>query len=106
MTKVLIKGGRIVTAVDDYQGDILIQDGRIEAIGRQLTVDNVERHDATGLLVLPGGIDAHVHMETPMGNDVYTCDSFETGTNQRPLAAPPPSSILPSSSTTIALRRH
>jgi dihydropyrimidinase len=48
MTSVLIQGGRIVTAVDDYQGDILIQDGRIEAIGRQLTVDNVERHDATG----------------------------------------------------------
>jgi dihydropyrimidinase len=32
------------------------------------------------LLVLPGGIDAHVHMETPMGNDIYTCDTFETGT--------------------------
>jgi dihydropyrimidinase len=31
-------------------------------------------------MVFPGGIDAHVHMETPMGNDVYTCDSSETGT--------------------------
>ncbi len=80
MTQVLITGGRIVTAVDDYVGDILIKNGEIEAIGRTLTVDDAERHDATGLLVLPGGIDAHVHMETPMGNNIYTCDTFETGT--------------------------
>lgn len=80
MNQVLIKGGRIITAVDDYVGDILVQDGRIEAIGRSLESPTAEQHDASGLLVLPGGIDAHVHMETPMGNDIYTCDSFETGT--------------------------
>ncbi|PSN12254.1 dihydropyrimidinase, partial [filamentous cyanobacterium CCP5] len=80
MSQVLIKGGRIITAVDDYAGDILIQDGRIEAIARSLPVENAEVHDAAGLLVFPGGIDAHVHMETPMGNDIYTCDTFETGT--------------------------
>lgn len=80
MPKVLISQGRIVTAVDDYEGDILIQDGQIETIGRNLQVEDAERHDASGLLVFPGGIDAHVHMETPMGNDIYTCDSFETGT--------------------------
>ena len=80
MSKILIKGGRIVTAVDDYVGDLLIENGKIEAIGRELTVDNAQQHDATGLLVMPGGIDVHVHMETPMGNDVYTCDTFESGT--------------------------
>lgn len=80
MTKVLIKGGRIVTAVDDYVGDILIENGKVEAIGRVLTVDDAETHDASGLLVMPGGIDVHVHMETPMGNGIETCDSFETGT--------------------------
>lgn len=80
MSKVLIKGGRVVTAVDDYLGDILIENGKIEAIGRSLSVEDAETHDATGLLVIPGGIDVHVHMETPMGNDVYTCDSFESGT--------------------------
>lgn len=80
MTQVLIKGGRIITAVDDYVGDILIQDGRIEAIGRELSAPEAVQHNATGLLVFPGGIDAHVHMETPMGNDIYTCDTFETGT--------------------------
>ncbi len=80
MGKVLIKGGRIVTAVDDYAGDILIKNGKIEAIGRQLTIDDAESHDATGMLVMPGGIDVHVHMETPMGNGIKTCDSFESGT--------------------------
>jgi len=80
MNKVLIKNGHIVTAVDDYTGDILIEGGRIEAIGRSLSVDDAEVHDVGGLLVMPGGIDAHVHMETPMGNGVETCDTFETGT--------------------------
>ena len=80
MGKVLIKGGRVVTAVDDYLADILIDRGRIEAIGRTLDVEDAEVHDAAGMLVLPGGVDAHVHMETPMGNGVETCDSFETGT--------------------------
>lgn len=80
MDKVLVKGGRVVTAVDDYVADILIDGGKIEAIGRELNVEDAEVHDAANLLVMPGGIDAHVHMETPMGNGIETCDSFETGT--------------------------
>ena len=80
MSKVLIKGGRIITAVDDYVGDVLLENGRIEAIGRSLAVDDAEVHDASGLLLMPGGVDVHVHMETPMGNDIETCDTFETGT--------------------------
>ncbi|HSG89039.1 MAG TPA: dihydropyrimidinase [Pseudomonadales bacterium] len=79
MARTLIRGGRIVTAVDDYVADILVEDGRVEAIGRRLEAGDARVHDATGLLVLPGGIDAHVHMETPMG-DLSTVDSFETGT--------------------------
>ncbi|MEM9906778.1 MAG: dihydropyrimidinase, partial [Cyanobacteria bacterium P01_D01_bin.44] len=80
MKKTLIRNGRIVTAVDDYVADILIENGKIEAVGRSLTVEDAERHDADGLLVIPGGIDVHVHMETPMGNGIETCDSFESGT--------------------------
>ena len=80
MAKVLIKNGRIVTAVDDYVGDILLEGGKIEAIGRSLDVADAAVHDATGLLVMPGGIDAHVHMEMPMGNGVETCDTFASGT--------------------------
>lgn len=79
MARTLIRGGRIVTAVDDYVADVLVEDGRIEAIGRSLEAGDAEVHDATGLILMPGGIDAHVHMETPMG-ELRTVDSFETGT--------------------------
>lgn len=80
MSDTLIRGGRVITAVDDYVGDILVRDGKIEAIGRSLQVDDAHLHDASGLLVMPGGVDVHVHMETPMGNGIETCDSFATGT--------------------------
>lgn len=80
MNRTLIKSGRIVTAVDDYVGDVLIENGCVEAIGRTLQVDDAVVHDAAGKLVIPGGVDVHVHMETPMGNGVETCDSFESGT--------------------------
>lgn len=79
MTGVLIKGGRIVTAVDDYVADILIQDGRIEAIGRELSAPSATLHDATGLLVFPGGVDVHTHMQFDLG-PAETVDSFESGT--------------------------
>ena len=80
MAKTLIRGGRIVTAVDDYVADILVDGDKIEAIGRSLDVPDAAVHDVDGMLVLPGGVDVHVHMETPMGNGIETCDSFETGT--------------------------
>jgi dihydropyrimidinase len=80
MGKVLIRNGRVVTATDDYFADVLLDDGKIEAIGRTLDVDDAEVHDASGLLLIPGGVDVHVHMETPMGNGIETCDTFETGT--------------------------
>ncbi|MEM1292637.1 MAG: hypothetical protein AAGH67_14310 [Cyanobacteria bacterium P01_H01_bin.162] len=80
MAPVLIKGGRIVTAVDDYVADILIEAGRIEAIAREINHDNATTYHADGLLIFPGGINVHVHMEMPMGNGIYTCDTFETGT--------------------------
>ena len=52
----VIAGGTVVTAADSYAADIGIRDGRIAQIGQGLT--GAERIDATGLLVLPGGIDA------------------------------------------------
>lgn len=79
MIDVVIQGGRIVTAVDDYVADILVRDGRIEAIARQLPTDTAEIHDASGLIVMPGGIDVHTHMEFDLGN-AQTCDTYETGT--------------------------
>jgi dihydropyrimidinase len=76
----LIRNGRIVTAVDDYAADILLEDGRIRIIGRDLAVGtDMEVHDASGLLVLPGGVDVHTHldMSTPTAS---TIDTFGTGT--------------------------
>ncbi|RZL64929.1 MAG: dihydropyrimidinase [Variovorax sp.] len=80
MSRKIIRNGRIVTAVDDYIADILVDDGTIAAIGRNLVVGpDVESFDATGLLVLPGGVDCHTHMDNTFG-DSTTCDSFESGT--------------------------
>lgn len=79
MTRILIKGGRIVTAADDYFGDILIEDGHVQTISRTIDVENVETHDASGLLVLPGGVDVHTHMEASM-RFASTVDTFESGT--------------------------
>ncbi|MCJ0763854.1 dihydropyrimidinase [Variovorax terrae] len=79
-TTTLIRHGRIVTAVDDYHADLLIEDGRIAAIGRQLNVGpEVRVIDATGLMVFPGGVDCHTHLENTFG-DSTTCDDFESGT--------------------------
>ena len=80
MTATLIRNGRIVTAVDDYTADVLLDHGRIVAIGEALEVGADTRIvDARGLLVLPGGVDCHTHMENTFGEST-TCDTFETGT--------------------------
>ncbi len=76
----LIRNGRIITAVDNYVADILMDDGRIQTIGRSLSVgEDVTVVDAEGLYVLPGGVDCHTHMENTFG-DSTTCDTFESGT--------------------------
>src|SRR5260221_2212392 len=77
---VLIKNGRIVTATDDYQGDVFIEGETISAIGKDLTpTADTTIINAAGLLVLPGGIDPHVHLDMPfMGT--FSSDTHETGT--------------------------
>jgi len=76
----LIRNGRVITATDDYIADVLMQDGVIHAIGRQLVVgEDVAIIDASGLYVLPGGVDTHVHMENVVGPTI-TCDTFASGT--------------------------
>jgi dihydropyrimidinase len=77
--KTLIKNGRIVTAVDDYVGDILVEDETIALIGRRLDAGADRVIDATGKLVLPGGVDPHTHMELPFGGTMSS-DDFRTGT--------------------------
>ena len=78
--KALVKNGTIVTAVDRNDADILVEDGTVSAIGRSLPAESADRiYDATGKLVLPGGVDVHTHMEMPFGGTV-SADDFETGT--------------------------
>jgi len=77
--RILIKNGNIVTAVDNYFADLLVEDGKIEAIGRKLEVEADKVIDATNMLVIPGGIDPHTHMELPFGGTAAS-DDFRTGT--------------------------
>lgn len=75
----LIKNGRIITAADDYVADIFIEGETIKSIGKNLAVIADETIDASGMLVFPGGIDPHVHLEMPfMGT--FSSDTYETGT--------------------------
>ena len=74
-----ILNGTIVTAIDEYTADLRIESGRIAAIGKGVADHCTERIDARGLLVLPGGIDAHTHFDLPFGGTV-SADDFETGT--------------------------
>ena len=73
----VIRGGTIVTADLTHEADVLIEEGRIAAIGAGLVGDRVL--DASGCYVMPGGIDPHTHLEMPfMGT--YSADDFESGT--------------------------
>jgi dihydropyrimidinase len=81
MSRLLIKGGRIVTAVDDYIGDVLVDGSTISAIfahGQTPAID-APVLDAAGKLVIPGGIDAHTHLDMPFGG-TNSIDDFESGT--------------------------
>ena len=61
--KTLIRGGRLVTEIDSYNADILIEDGKIAEIAKGLPEpDGGEIYDASGKLILPGVIDSHVHV--------------------------------------------
>jgi dihydropyrimidinase len=77
--KTLIKNGTIVTAVDQYKGDVLVEDEKISVIGVSLDIVADKMIDAAGKYVLPGGIDVHTHMDMPFGGST-SADDFETGT--------------------------
>lgn len=80
----IISGGTVVTASDRAVCDVAIKDGRIVALGTGLTgADQVI--DATGKLVLPGGVDAHVHIAQPSGEGIVMADDFESGTRSAAL---------------------
>jgi dihydropyrimidinase len=75
---ILIKGGRIVTAADDYVADLFVEDETITLIGSSLDQPADRVIDATGKYVLPGGVDPHTHLDMPFGGTV-TIDDVESG---------------------------
>ncbi|HEX9004070.1 MAG TPA: dihydropyrimidinase [Blastocatellia bacterium] len=80
--RTLIKNGHIVTAVDSYIADLLIDGETVAMIGKDLSavIGAVDKTiDATAKLVIPGGIDPHTHMDLPFGG-TSSSDDFETGT--------------------------
>src|SRR5271167_5078561 len=76
----LIRGGTIVTATDTYVGDVGIVGGKISVIGLNLPAEGAGKViEARGMLVMPGGIDVHTHLDMPFGGTT-SADDFESGT--------------------------
>jgi dihydropyrimidinase len=75
---VLIKGGRVITAADDYVGDVYVENERISLIGESLDVEADRVIDASGKYVLPGCVDPHTHLDMPFGGTT-TIDDVESG---------------------------
>ena len=76
---VLIKNGRVITAVDDYLADIFIENETVTLVGKDLEMEADEVIDASGKYLFPGGLDPHTHLDMPFGGTT-SADDFETGT--------------------------
>lgn len=81
MTYLILTGGRVVNSGGQIDADVLIKDGKVEAIGdfSALHIDGADRVDCTGRLLMPGGVDVHTHIDSPMMGTT-TADDFESGT--------------------------
>ena len=73
----VIKGGTCVTASETFKADVAITDGRIAALGEGLVGEDVI--DATGKLVMPGGIEAHAHIAQNSATGGMTADDYTSG---------------------------
>ncbi|PYT20917.1 MAG: dihydroorotase [Acidobacteria bacterium] len=78
MASLLVKGGRVIDPASSLDGtaDVLIDNGRITAVGRDLPRNGAELLDASGLIVAPGFIDMHVHLREP---GIEHSETIETG---------------------------
>lgn len=75
----VIRNGTLVTAAESFRADLGVKDGRIVMIGDRLGIAT-EEIDAKGLLVMPGGVDGHVHLAQPTGDGTMMADDFLSGT--------------------------
>jgi dihydropyrimidinase len=73
---VLIKSGTLITAADTFQADVIIDGEVITSIGMDLKAPGAEVVDATGKLILPGGVDPHTHFDLPMFGTVSSDDHY------------------------------
>jgi len=74
--KTLIKNGKLTTASETFQADILVEDEKISRIGLGLEADSAQVVDAAGKLILPGGVDPHTHFDLPMFDTVSSDDHY------------------------------
>ncbi|MET7795516.1 dihydropyrimidinase [Streptomyces decoyicus] len=86
VSRTVVRGGLVITAADEIHADVLVEDGRIAALAAHgsRTADSWGESadrilDATGRYVIPGGVDAHTHLDFPFGG-TFSSDNFETGT--------------------------
>ena len=77
--RTITRGGTVVTAGDTVQADVLVDGETVVSIGRGLDVAADRVIDASNRYVMPGGIDAHTHMDMPFGG-TFSADDFESGT--------------------------
>ena len=75
----LIKNGEVITADERKRADVWCENGRIAAVGENLSAAGGREIDAAGCYVMPGGIDPHTHMQLPFMGTV-AADDFYTGT--------------------------
>ena len=74
----VIRGGTVATAADTVACDLGIRDGRVVALAEGLG-PGADEIDATGKLVLPGGVDSHCHIDQPSSMGATTADDFRSG---------------------------
>ena len=80
MPNTLIRNGTVVTAHETKAADVLIEGERIKEVRAGIPQDSAATViDAAGMYVMPGGIDAHTHLDMPFGGTT-SADDFETGT--------------------------
>jgi len=78
--RTLIRNGTLVTAEKTFRGDVLINGETIAAVDEKIVAAADLDLDATGKFVLPGGIDAHTHLDMPLTDEITSADDFESGT--------------------------